>query len=118
METLRSSVTPDGQRVFLVFDEDKSQYRLATRWIWLTSFESVWDGCDGFEALEMMEGDLRQAAMAIKGEISRVPRHQFGSARNNMVRTKYLIDCVIKRLAGLRPVSCGRKGAIQKWVPV
>ena len=115
-ETLRSGFTPDGQKVFLIFDGQ--HYRLATRWIWLAGFDSVWDACDAFEALEMMEGDLRQAAKAIRGEISRVPRHQFGSKRNSMGRTNYLINCAIKRLAGLRPVTCGSKGAITKWVPV
>ena len=118
METLRSSITTDGQRVFLFFDETRGLYRLATRWSWLASFDSVWDGCDAFEALEMMEGDLRQAARAIKREISRVPRHRFGSKRNSMGRTNYLIDSVIKRLSGLRQVICGSKGAITKWVPV
>ncbi len=54
-ETLRSGITPDGQRVFLVFDAARATYRLATRWIWLSQFDRVQDACDAFEALEMME---------------------------------------------------------------
>jgi len=118
METLRSSVTPDGQRVFLVFDEDKSQYRLATRWIWLAGFDSVWDACDAFEALEMMEGDLRASSKEIKTEIARIPRHHFGFLRNKATRISHLVTCAEKRINGLRPLSCGSKGSVTKWIPV
>ena len=117
METLRSSVTPDGQRVFLVFDEDKSQYRLATRWIWLAGFDSVWDACDAFEALEMMEGDLRASSKKIKTEIARIPRH-FDLLRNKATRISHLVTCAEKRINGLRPLSCGSKGSVTKWIPV
>ena len=116
METLRSSITPDGQRVFLMFDQSK--YRLATSWVWLTSFDSVWDACDAFEALQTMEGDLRPVAKIIKSEIARVPRHCFGASRNKMSRINHLINDVLRRAGGLRPVVCGSKGSVVKWVPV
>jgi len=117
METLRNSFTTDGQRVFLMFDESRGLYRLATRWAWLSSFDSIWDACDAFEAVEFMEGDLRHVSKISKSEISRVPRHRFGSRRGTMSRINYLINCIERRIAGLRPVICGSKGSVEKWIP-
>ncbi len=117
METIRSGFTPDGQRVFLFFDTQRNLYRLATRWAWLASFDNVWDACDSFEAVELMEGDLRRVAKTAKLEIIRVPRHMFGKNRSAMTRINYLINCIERRLDGLRPIICGRKGAVEKWIP-
>ena len=116
METLRSGFTPDGQRVFLLFDESRREYKLATRWAWLSSFDNVHDACDAFEAIEFMEGDLRKSAKTAKAEIARVPRRMFGQRRSAMARINYLITCVERRAAGLRPVICGSKGSVEKWV--
>lgn len=117
-ETLRSGFTIDGQRVFLEFDGAKGIYRLATRWAWLASFDNVWDACDAFEALEMMEGDLRAIAKTTKAEIIRVPRSTFAPVNGSgvMGRVNYLINSIERRLAGLRPVRCGSKGSVEKWV--
>ena len=112
-ETLRSSVTPDGQRVFLEFDG--SSYRIGTRWNWLARFDRIFDACDAFEAIEMMEGDLSKIAKVVKAEIQRVPRCQFGSKRNTMTRIVYLVNCVEKRIRGLRPAFCGSKGSVIDW---
>ena len=121
-ETLRSSFTPDGQRVFLEFDGAKGVYRLATRWAWLVSFDNVWDACDAFEALEMAEGDLRAIAKVAKAEIIRVPRSRFvrvsGGGAMGTTRMNYLINSIERRLAGMRPVRCGSKGSVEKWVAV
>ena len=117
-EILRSSYTCQGMPIFLIFDEKKSLYRLATRWYWLTAFDNVYDACDAFEAIGLMEGDEKHIAKILKTEIKRVPRYKFGLARNTMGRINYLINSAERRLAGLRPVLCGSKGAIEKWVPV
>lgn len=61
METIRSGFTADGQRVFILFETERRRYRVATRWQWLASFDNVWDACDAFETIEMLEGDLRAA---------------------------------------------------------
>ena len=116
METLRSGFTPDGQRVFLLFDSAINKYRIATRWAWLASFEVINDACDAFEAIEFMEGDLRPAARIAKAEIARVPRHAFGRGRCSMGRISYLISCVERRAKGFRPVIFGSKGSVEKWV--
>ena len=116
-ETLRSSVTCDGIRVFLVYDTEKKYFRIGTRWYWLTNFESVWDACDAFEALQLMEGDEKQIMEALKVEIKRTPRGRYSFQRIGMGRVNYLINCAEKRLQGLRPLSCGSKGAVVRWVP-
>ncbi len=116
-ETLRSSFNCDGTRLFLIFDTKARLYRLATRWYWLSSFDSIWDACDAFEALELMEGNEQQLARTLKTEIKRVPRHVFGCARNGMGRINYLINSVERRMQGLRPVRCGSKGSVERWIP-
>jgi hypothetical protein len=112
---IRSSFTPDGQRVFLEFDAERKVYRIGTRWNWLIDFANIWDACDAYEAIEFMEGDLRQAAKLAKAEIARVPRHQFTDP-NSMGRIRYLINSIERRLAGLRPIRTGSKGSIESWV--
>lgn len=114
-EVLRSSFNCDGTRLFLLFDKDKGMYRLATRWSWLTAFQSVWDACDAFEALELMEGDERQICLVLKAEIKRVPRSRFGSKRGSMSRINYLINSAERRMQGYRPRPCGRKGSVERW---
>lgn len=115
-ETLRSSFTADGQRIFLQYEPQCSRYRLATRWSWLADFDNVRDACDAFEALELMEGDLKRIARLAKAEIARVPRHRFVQP-NSMGRINYLIRCVERRVAGLRPIRTGSKGAVESWIP-
>jgi len=112
-EILRSGFTVDGQRVFL--ECDGKVFRIGTRWVWLAKFGSIWDACDAFEAIEMMDGNLDAIARLLKMEIARVPRHRFGCKRNTMSRITYLTDCVGKRLSGLRPVYCGSKGSVVEW---
>lgn len=117
-ETLRSSVTPDGQRVLLEFDATRGTYRIATRWTWLSEFPTLAEAADVFEALEFCEGDLRHAARVLKAEASRLPR-QMSKAMdpNALSRTWELINCLEKRLAGLRPMICGSKGSVTVWKP-
>ena len=115
-ETLRSSFTVDGQRLFLIYDESKKLYRVATRWAWLVSFDNVRDACDAFDSIEFMEGDLRKAAKIVKNEMVRTSRNNFSYLNNAMARVNWLISCVERRLQGLRPVYCGSKGSVIKWV--
>lgn len=115
-ETIRSGFTPDGQRVFLEFDQAKNVYRVATRWAWLVGFDNIWDACDAFEAIELMEGDLRKVAKLAKSEVVRVPRHSF-VAPQSMARINYLVNSIERRLAGLRPTRTGSNGSVECWVP-
>ena len=115
-EVLRNSFTCEGTRVFLVHDPEKGLYRLGTRWIWLTAFESVWDACDAFDALELMTGDEREIARILKAEIKRVPRHSFGKMRRSMKRINYLVNSAERRMQGLRPQRCGSKGSVERWI--
>lgn len=117
-EVIRSSFSCEGTRLFLVFDSCTRAYRLATRWQWLAAFDSIWDACDAFEALEMLEGNEKQLAALIKREIKRIPRHEFGLARNTMGRLNYLINSVERRLQGLRPIRSGSKGSVERWIAV
>jgi hypothetical protein len=113
---IRSSFALDGTRIFLIHDDSKSVFRIATRWSWLATFQTVWDGCDAFEALELLEGDLRSISRLLRTEINRVPRWVF-IHRNRMGRINYLINSAERRLQGLRPQRCGTKGGVEKWIP-
>lgn len=117
VEVLRTSYSQDGTYIVLLYDCVQGRYRLATRWYWLASFDSIWDACDAFEALEMLEGCVRSLAKTVKGEIKRVPRHQFIKP-NGMMRIGYLVRSVERRAAGLRPQRCGSKGSVERWIPV
>ena len=116
-ETLRSSWTIGGARIFLLFDADKNQYRLATRWLWLSSFGDINEACDAFDALEMIDlVDLREAAHWASVEIRRTPKHRTkGSA---MARAFHLLNCIENRLRGLRPQHYGSKNAVVRWIPI
>jgi len=114
-DVLRSSFTCSGTRIMLVYDEVKLQYRLCTRWRWLTQFDNIWDACDAFEALEMSDGQEKDFARWCKREIARVPRTRFVRP-SWMGRISYLVSSVERRLVGLRPVRCGSKGSVERWV--
>lgn len=118
-EVLRSSFAMNGSRIFLVFDQEKGLYKLGSRWHWLATFNSIWDGCDAFEALELVEatGDPRVIAKVIRREIRRVPRHNF-YRRGCMGRINYLINSTERRMQGYRPLRCGSKGAVEQWIPI
>lgn len=116
-EILRSSFMLDGTRIYLIFDAEKQTYRLATRWYWLASFGDVYAACDAFEALEMIDSQAhREISKFLKVENYRVPRCEFGQARNTHSRIMYLVNCVERRLAGLRPQRCGSKGSVERWI--
>lgn len=114
-EIIRSSFSPSGVRIFLIYDCHRRLFRLATRWYWLCAFDSVWDGCDAFEALELLDGDDRELAALIKREIKRVPRYRFANP-NSMGRIFYLTRSVERRVQGLKPQRCGSKGAVERWI--
>ena len=69
---------PQALQAALNAVERSGAYRLATRWQWLAAFDSIWDACDAFEALELLVVCEKQIADLIKREIKRVPRHSFG----------------------------------------
>lgn len=112
-ETLRSSWTLDGQRIFLM--HSAGQYRVATSWVWLASFRQLAEAAVAFEALEMLEGDPTALAAHIKTELRRRPDHEFGARRNSMGRIKYLVRCVDNRMQGLRLRLHGSKGSVEVW---
>lgn len=116
-EILRSSYAQDGSKILLMFDAVNNQYRIATRWTWVVGFESIWDACDAFEALELLDDGAQGVGRLLKREIKRVPRHNF-VPRCSMGRINYLINSVERRLQGLRPQRCGRKGGVERWIPV
>jgi len=112
-ETLRSSWTLDGQRIFLV--HSAGQYRLATRWVWLASFKQLADAVVAFEALELLEGDPRGLITNIRTELRRRPSCSFGTRRTSMARIAYLVRCVDRRMLGQRVRVCGSKGSVEVW---
>lgn len=115
-ETLRSSFNVDGTRIFLIYDSEKQLYRLATRWYWLTSFETIYQACDAFEALELLSGDEKSLAKWLKVEVLRNPRSRQANP-SAMTRINDLISNVERRMSGLRPQICGNKGSVVRWIP-
>lgn len=115
-EVLRSSFNVDGTRIFMIYDSEKQKYRLATRWYWLTSFETIHQACDAFEALELLSGDEKSLAKWLKVEVLRNPRSREANP-NAMSRINGLISNVERRISGLRPQICGSKGSVVHWVP-
>lgn len=115
-ERIRSGWTLDGQRIILEHDEEKALFVLGTRWVILAKFHAIQDACDAFEALEMLEGNPADLAKHLKAEIKRVPL--FRSARNShaMARVVDLVRSVEMRVHGFRPVACGAKLSVIKWV--
>ena len=111
MTTIRSGVTPDGQRVFI--EQHSKQFRIGTRWAWLAKFDCIKDAVQAFEVIEFCEGDLCVCMKAIKAEMRRTNASRV--AGKAMAYTWYLLDCVERRLIGLRPVLCGSKGSIVEW---
>jgi len=73
-ETLRCSFTLQGDRLFLIYDAMRQLYRLATRWCWLTSFAKIEDAGIAFDALELVDGNIHQAARLAKKEIKLMAR--------------------------------------------
>lgn len=117
-ETLRSSFMLDGARIFLVHDEARRSFRIGTRWYWLLEFDNVWDACDAFEALEMSEpSDHKELARWMRVEIQRNPRSRSSRRGRSHGRIVDLVLSIERRLSGLRPVTCGRKSSLTKWVP-
>lgn len=116
METLRTSFMQDGNKIELVFDAERRLYRIGTRWFWLCKFDSVYDACDAFEALELADAPATTGlGKIVRSEIARVPRHHFIRPAS-MGRITYLLNSIERRLAGLRPQRCGSKGAIERWI--
>ena len=111
MATIRSTFAQDGQRLFL--DECASGFQLQTRWYRIgRPINNIHDAIDAFEALELMDGDLRHVFRAgIAPEMARLPR-----SRCTGCRVWMLVAGAEKRLAGLRPQPCGSKQSLVKWV--
>lgn len=112
-ETLRSSWTLDGQRIFLV--HSAGLYRVAIRWVWLARFKQLADAAVAFEALEMLEGDPRALIANIHTELRRRPSSSFGARRTYMARISYLVHCVDRRMTGQRVRACGSKSSVEVW---
>lgn len=117
-EILRSSFSLDGIRIFLIYDRKRTAFRLATRYRWLATFVNVFDACDAFEALELIEGDEVAASKHLVREIARVPRHTCANRGAGMDRIAHLVRCVERRLAGFRPMRTGSKGSVEVWITV
>lgn len=115
MATIRSTVTPDGQRLFLN-ETAAGGFQVETRWVRIgRPFVSINDAIEAFEVLEFCEGDLSSVyRRSVAVEIRRTPKSAVvGSA---MARTWHVLAGTEKREAGLRPVACGRKSANIRWI--
>ena len=113
MATIRSTYTPDGQRLEL--NETDGGFAIFTRWQRITRpFTNLSDAIAAFEVLEFCEGDLHTVyRRSVAVELARTCAAMVtGSA---MARTWQVLADVERREAGLRPVSCGSKGSVIEW---
>lgn len=114
MTTIRSTYTPDGQRLEL--SEVVGGFAINTRWQRITRpFARLQDAIAAFEVLEFCEGDLHaiyRRSVAV----------ELGRTRASMVvgppmaRTWQVLADVERREAGLRPIACGSKASAIKWI--
>lgn len=114
MHTIRSTYTPDGQRLEL--NECGDGFAIFTRWQKITRhFERLPDAIAAFEVLEFCEGDLHRIyRQSVSVELARTRAGMVsGSA---MSRTLQVLKDVERRETGMRPLSCGSKGSVIKWV--
>ena len=111
-ETLRSSYTPDGQRLGLI--EVVGGFAIVTRWQRITRpFARIQDAIAAFEVLEFCEGDLYAIyRRSVAVELART-RKAIGGA---MARTWQVLTDAERREMGLRPVACGRKASCVRWI--
>lgn len=117
MEILRSTYMIDSNPLFLCFDEETKTYRVGTRWTPVAKFEKIDDAVDAYSVLELLDAPAsKDLGRVIRKEMKRAHRDSFDFVTKPMSRINYLIDCVEKRLAGLKPVRCGGKGAVEKWI--
>ena len=113
--TIRSTYTPDGQ--LLELNDVGNGFAIFTRWQRITRpFDRLLDSIAAFEVLEFCEGDLHAIyRRSVAVELKRTRANMVsGSA---MSRTFQVLADVERREMGHRPVSCGSKGSVIKWVP-
>lgn len=114
MTTIRSTYTPDGQRLELV--EVDGGFVINTRWQRITRpLQRIQDAVAAFEVLEFCEGDLHAIyRRSVVVELARTRASMVaGSA---MARAWQVLADVERREAGLRPVPCGSKASVIKWI--
>lgn len=68
-----------------------------------------------FEGLCLELDPTRAHAKRLVLEARRIRRSQF---TNLAAWERRVIECARRRAEGLRPVMCGRKGAVETWVSV
>lgn len=110
-ETLRSSFTLHGDRLFLIYDAMRQLYRLATRWCWLTSFANIEDAGIAFDALELVDGNIHQAARLAKKEIKLLTRDTASHTYTAMASVWRLVD----RIEFCLTSSTGMHAASPSW---
>lgn len=111
-ETLRSSFTLHGDRLFLIYDAMRQLYRLATRWCWLTSFANIEDAGIAFDALELVDGNIHQAARLAKKEIKLMVRDatsHTGAAMTPVLRLVDRLELCLTSSIGMRAAAPNRK---------
>ena len=116
MSIIRSTYTPDGQRLEL--NEVDGGFAIFTRWQRITrNFSRIHDAIAAFEVMEFCEGDLRAIwRRSIAVELARTRASMvIGKA---MARTWQVLADVERREAGFRPVACGSKASVTKWIAI
>lgn len=114
MIVIRSTYTPDGQRLEL--NEVDGGFAIFTRWQRITRhFSRIQDAIAAFEVMEFCEGDLYAIwRRSIAVELARTRAYVvIGKA---MARTWQVLVDVERREVGLRPVACGSKASVIKWI--
>jgi hypothetical protein len=114
-EILRTGYALSGETILLMFSRLLGTYHVTTKHAHVFGHRELGKVTTFFEVMEYVEDEsssYRDLEKAIKTEMERNVRLG-GSAHGKIM---HLVSCVEKRLAGMRPVTCGSKSSVTEWV--
>lgn len=110
-QTIRSSFTVDGVRLFC--DSESDSFIVQSRHQIFHRTEDIDEALVVFEGLCLEDGPTRTHARRLIAESRRNKRHTMTSLA---AWERTVIEHARRRSEGLRPVICGSKGSVTKWV--
>lgn len=113
--TLRRVTNLDGHRFELRFDAQYGYHITSGLHLWATKLKTLALGTAMIEALSLATD--AEAGKVITNIRKEWKRQQFWRFAVPAQKEWSVINGALNRVEGLRPVVCGRKGAVTKWVP-
>lgn len=112
MPTIRSGFSINGTRMFC--EEVSDGFEVVSRYQRFHKTKDIHEALAVFEGLCLEDAPTRAHARYLTIESRRNIRTRFFVPA---LWEKRVIECARRRSEGLRPVTCGSKGAVEKWVP-